>query len=273
MEKYIKKEQCIAALAANGISKDIANKLNNVSDDIADCIYKYAMTSAFFCCDGFISLSCDIALMHLNYSAKDVIYLVRSLAAAHIDADNAGQFLEKAFNECTEYGELRNAVYTHIREFSFSGSGGGCTSEEIEIIVNNAFSDLMKALSGIMEDIRKDMKIWKTKDEEYIMQLSELQNKLEESEARLYESERELRELREFKESEDKRKEAESESVSNDDFIALAKAIRKKRYHFTADIVKACRSKKISCNDVEFFLKIAANEEEFKNIIQMYLEN
>lgn len=131
MEKLVKKEQCIAALTAAGISEESAKKINDIQDDAADCIYRYAMTSAFFACDEIVDLCINAVQEQTEYPSKNILYIIQALANAKLNPDVISQFIMSHIH--SRFDDLRREAYALIRTST-------CTSveETLTAILSNA---------------------------------------------------------------------------------------------------------------------------------------
>ena len=263
-----KKGQCIAALISVGISEESAKNINNVSDDAADCIYKYALTSAYFACDEIIEICIDVLQHQQDYPAKNILYIIHSLANSRMPYDELAQFISEHIND--RFEDLRREAYALIRIRARTGilPDMQITEEQIQNIVSDVFVNIMNAISaldGKVQDISDN--IDKENDDGYsdlIVQISNLQEKIDEKEAQIQEL---TDEIAVFKEKE----EISGNSLSHDSLVKIAKIAKRKKRSISADLVKACRTGRMSAEDAVFFLE-NTTAEEFDEIVKLYLE-
>lgn len=135
-------------------------------------------------------------------------------------------------------------------------------------IVSDVFVNIMNAISaldGKVQDISDN--IDKENDDGYsdlIVQISNLQEKIDEKEAQIQEL---TDEIAVFKEKE----EISGNSLSHDSLVKIAKIAKRKKRSISADLVKACRTGRMSAEDAVFFLE-NTTAEEFDEIVKLYLE-
>ncbi len=266
MEKLVKKEQCIAALTAAGISEESAKKINDIQDDAADCIYRYAMTSAFFACDEIIDLCITAVQEQTEYPSKNILYIIQMLANAKLNPDVISKFIMSHIH--SRFDDLRREAYAFIR--TSTSVEGMLTADKVQDIVSDAFINIMNAISSLdskMQDIADNME--NTDDEnddaysEFIVQISTLQAKIDERESEIRKLNDELAVLKE--------KQEKNNCLSHSNLVKIASTAKKKKHGISANLVKACRTGKMSTDDAIFFLE-NTSDEEFEEIVKMYLE-
>ena len=265
MEKLVKKEQCIAALTAAGISEESAKKINDIQDDAADCIYRYAMTSAFFACDEIIDLCITAVQEQTEYPSKNILYIIQMLANAKLNPDVISQFITSHMH--SRFDDLRREAYALIRTSTSMSVEETLTADKVQDIVSDAFINIMNAISSLdskMQDIADNME--NTDDEnddaysEFIVQISTLQAKIDERESEIRKLNDELAVLKE-----------KNNCLSHSNLVKIASTAKKKKHGISANLVKACRTGKMSTDDAIFFLE-NTSDEEFEEIVKMYLE-
>lgn len=268
MEKLVKKEQCIAALTAAGISEESAKKINDIQDDAADCIYRYAMTSAFFACDEIVDLCINAVQEQTEYPSKNILYIIQVLANAKLNPDVISQFIMSHIH--SRFDDLRREAYALIRTNTCTSVEETLTADKVQDIVSDAFINIMNAISslnGKVQDIADNME--NTDDEnndaysELITQISTLQAKIDERESEIRKLNDELAVLKE--------KQEKNNCLSHSNLVKIASTAKKKKHGISANLVKACRTGKMSTDDAIFFLE-NTSDEEFEEIVKMYLE-
>lgn len=276
MDKLLQKEQCVEHLIASGITEGTARRLleEDIGNDIADCIYRYAMLYPFFLCDEIIELCADISTMELKMqaNAKDVIYLVRVFSAAQISTDRTITFFMQYLQECEIYDELRKKAYRYVRECSelkYNQNDECCTADDVSEIVSDAVVQISETIDSKISSVAE---LIQNLDKEYAALAGQCTKLKEECEKKQFKI-TEMSEIITNLEQQLADKNKPGSSITHKDLVNIAKAVKKKRYHLTADIISACKSGKVSCEDILFFIGNTSDEEEFKDIIKMYIKD
>lgn len=276
MDKLLKKEQCVERLIASGITENAAQRLlkNDIEDDVVDCIYRYAMLYPFFLCDRIIELCADISTKKLKYPVKDIIYLVRVFTAAQISTDDTIAFFMENLQKCEQYDELRKEAYIYVRknaEMKYSQNTDCCTTDEVEDIVSDLAENITEIINSGFKSISE---LLQNMDKEYAIlsgQCTKLKEECDEKELKIIKMSETIASLEH--QLNDKSEDCDTGSINHKDLVSIVKAVKKKKYHLTADIVSACKNGKISCEDIIFFIGNTSDEEEFKDIIKMYIQD